>query len=478
MSLAAVPLLRLHDLSDDEGRAIGALTDRLDGFNQANAVKDAYYEAEQRVKSMGIAIPPEVASRVSPVVGWASTVVDVTEERLDWYGWADLDEDLGLAQVYAENALDVESGPAHLDALLYGTSFVRVGSGREGEASPLVTVHSPLSTTGEWDSRARRLRSAVTVTATANGQASEIVLDLPDEAITVQRVRGTWAVVDRDVHRLGRVPVAQMANRPRASRVGGKSEITKAVRYYCDAAVRTVLGMEGNREFYGIPQLTLLGRGADAFVDAEGNPTSGWRIVAGHALAIDRDEDGNVPDLKQLQVGSPQPFLEQVRGWAQLLATEAGLPAAYLGFQTDNPASADAIRAMEARLVKRAERRQVGFGRTWLEVARLALLVRDGEVSPEFSMDVANRWRDASTPTRAAAAEETVKYVGAGVLPSDSVVTYDRMGLSPAEQRRLESDKRRSRGRTDLAELVRNRGMLGGAAPVETAPVVDDGLDG
>ena len=74
---------------------------------------------------------------------------------------------------------------------------------------------------------------------------------------------------------------------------------------------------------------------------------------------------------------------------------------------TGNPASADAIRAGEARLVKRAERRQVSFGRAWLEVGRLALLVRDGVVPDSFS-SLGTRWRDAATPTRAAAADEAL----------------------------------------------------------------------
>lgn len=219
----------------------------------SNAEKDAYYEAEQRVRHMGIAMPPEIAARISPVVGWAATTVDVLEERLDWYGWDEVDDDLGLRKVYTDNALDVESGLAHLDSLLYGVSFVRVGTGREGEPSPLVTIHSARTTTGVWDARSRRLTSAVTVTGVKDGQVTDVVLDVVGQTITLQRRSGTWVVTDRDEHRLDRVPVARMPNRPRASRTEGKPEITKAVRYYCDAAVRTVLGMEGNREFYGIP---------------------------------------------------------------------------------------------------------------------------------------------------------------------------------------------------------------------------------
>lgn len=447
-------------LSDDEQDAITFLLQQLAVKAEPNRIARAYYEARQVVAYMGVTIPPEVARRVQSVVGWGGTVVDVIEERLDWLGWAESGQDsLGLPEIFAQNRLAAEGGFGHLDSLMYGVSFVRVGNGTDGEPSPLITLHSPLDTTGVWNPRARRLDAALTITARSEhgGEPSEVVLDLPRVTITAELVRGHWRVADRDEHGLP-VPVVRLPNRPRGSRKGGRSEITRAVRYYCDAAARTLLGMETNRDFYGIPQLTLLGRGQDAFVDGQGNPTSAWRTLAGHAIAIPDDEDA-IPgkeraEIGQLQVSSPQPFLDQARGWAQLLAAEVGIPTSYLGFVTENPASADAIRAGEARLVKRVERRQTAFGMAWMDVARLALLVRDGDVPDDFWSRVSCRWRDAATPTRAATADETVKYVGSGILPADSQVTWDRMGLTPPEQQRLREDQSRARASANLQALM------------------------
>lgn len=439
MSIPAIGPVLLSSASSDDLAAIGALLQQLGNYQVANMQAEAYYEARQRVEHLGIAAPQELASRVRAVIGWGGTVVDVIEERLDWLGWIESDDSLGLGEVFSDNQLEIESGFGHLDALMFGTSFIRVGSGSDGEPSPLVTVHSPKSTTGVWNPRSRRLDAALSVTATKDGAPVEVVLDRDGVTSTLANSAGRWRLVDRDEHGLP-TPVVRMPNRPRGSRREGRSEISRAVRYYCDAAVRTLLGMETNREFYGIPQMTLVGRGPDAFVDAQGNPTSAWRTLAGHAIAIPPDEDGNTPEISQLSVSSPQPFLDQARGWAQLLAAEVGVPSSYLGFVTDNPASADAIRAGEARLVKRVERRQTAFGRAWLEVARMAVVVRDGEAPSDFWSRVANRWRDAATPTRAATADETSKYVAAGILPPTSSVTWDRMGLSPAEQRVLRAD--------------------------------------
>ena len=54
----------------------------------------------------------------------------------------------------------------------------------------------------------------------------------------------------------------------------------------------------------------------------------------------------------------------------QIMAVST-LPAHYVGVFTDNPASADALRAAEASFTARAEARQATFGRGWEQVGRL-----------------------------------------------------------------------------------------------------------
>lgn len=453
--MSVAPLLSLSFPSDDESRLIEAMSGRLSVYNAANTEAEARYEGSYVARQFGISIPPSMQN-LEVVAGWGGTAVDVLEERLDWLGWGSEGDDYGLAGIYADNQLDVDGGMAHLDALIFGTSFVSVGSGADGEPNPLITPHAPTSMTAMWDRRTRRLSAALSV-VTDGSVIEQATLYLPDETVTFERPNGvgSFVVVDRDEHNLGRVPIAQMANRIRGSRETGRSEITRAVRYYTDAAVRTLLGLEVNREFYNSPQRVGLNIDESAFTDSSGNAVSQWSSIQGRVWMIPPNEDGEAsPDVKQFSPASPAPYLDQVRGYATLLAAEAGIPAAYLGFQTDNPASADAIRAGEARLVKRAERRQTAFSRAWLEVARLALLVRDGEVPDGFA-NVGVKWRDPATPTRAAAADEAVKLTSGDnpILPPDSSVTYDRIGLSPAEQRQVQADRRRAAGRDVLSAL-------------------------
>ncbi|MBF6333435.1 phage portal protein [Nocardia transvalensis] len=444
-------LLQLDSLSEDELRLFQRLEFLIDKHRGTNRLKEAYYEGEKRVETLGISVPYEVAAKLRTVAGWAGTVVDVLDERLDWQGWVQAGaDDYGLKEIYRANQLDSDSGMAHLDALIFGTGFVCVGRGFEGEPDPLITVESPLYMSGIRDFRTRRLSSAMSRywDEDANDYVSAR-LYMPDQTIYLAKDRpyGRWLIVHRDMHGLGRVLVAQLVNRPRASMQFGRSEISKAVRSHTDSAVRTLMAMEMNREFYSAPQRWGTNLSADQFTRADGTVVTGWEAIIGRFLAVRADEDNPdaEPKVGQFPQGQPGPYLEHLRGLAQLISAESAIPPMYLGFASDQASSADAIRAMESRLIKRAERRQTMFGRAWLEVGLLALLVRDRKVPPDYAGNVWLKWRDAATPTRSAAADEAVKLTAAQILPSDSAVTYDRIGLSPMEQQQVEADKRRAR---------------------------------
>lgn len=303
---------------------------------------------------------------------------------------------------------------------------------------------------GIRDFRTRRLSAALSRHWDEDaGDYVSARLYLPEQTIYLAKDRphGRWLVAHRDLHGLGRVLVAQLVNRPRASMQAGRSEISKAVRSHTDSAVRTLMAMEMNREFYSAPQRWGTNLSPDQFKLSDGSVVTGWEAIIGRFLAVRGDEDNPEvePKVGQFAQGQPGPYLEHLRGLAQLISAESAIPPMYLGFASDQASSADAIRAMESRLIKRAERRQTMFGRAWLEAGLLALLVRDREVPTDYAANVWLKWRDAATPTRSAAADEAVKLTAAQILPPDSPVTYDRIGLSPMEQQQVDADKRRAR---------------------------------
>lgn len=433
----------IDGLSPEETRLFGALVNRIDTHAGTNKRKLAYYEGQQRVKHLQIAVPPHLENLLNISVGWAGTAVDVLNERIDFLGWNQSDTDYGLSTVYARNRLSVEAGLAHSAALIYGQSYVCVGAGLPGEPHPLITVESPLSMTGAYDARSRRLTSALSrIWDEERRTYTAATLFLPDETVyAVLDDAGSWVVTHRNTHGLGRVPVVRLVNRPTASNLDGRSEMTHAVRSYTDEAVRTLTGAAVSREFYATPQRYVLNHAAET---SEG---AGWEAIAGRVWSLPYDEDN--PDARaevgEFTAASPTPFLDQLRGLAEGFAGECGIPLSYLGFANDQASSADAIRALEARLVKRAEQRQTEFGYAWHEVAELCLLIRDGSIPDTFHEDVAPKWRDANTISRAAAADEVVKLVQCGVLPADSTVVYDRLGFTDTDRKQIEHDKRRER---------------------------------
>jgi hypothetical protein len=439
-------------LSPEESNLISVLSDKLMDHQFQNSVRECYYEGKQRLKDLQISVPPSLRM-LNSVVGWAGTAVDVLEERLDFEGWIG-GANLGLDTIYRANELDLESSQGHKDALINGVSFVFVGKGMEGEPDPLITIESPKRATAIYDMRTRRPIAALLARFSEKGIVEGGSLYLPNVTIYFALGRNEWLEISRDEHNLGRVPCAPLINNPRSGDPWGRSEITRAVMSITDSAMRTLVGAEISREFFASPQRYILGASEDAFVNQDGEPTTGWSVIQGRVLGIGyNDDDGVMPQVGQFASNSPAPFFDQLRAYAQMLAAETSIPTSYLGLQTDNPASADAIRALENRLVKRAERRQKQFGRTWSEVAKLSLLVRDGVIPAEVN-DVRPIWRDASTPTVAASTDAAVKLIQAGVLLPDSEVTYNRLNFSDAEKAQLARDKARAGAGDLVAQLA------------------------
>jgi hypothetical protein len=438
-------------LSPDELGLLEYLYQKLQKHDPKNYVLQRYYEGRNKLKDLRISIPPQLTA-VETVVGWSGTAVDVLEERLDLEGYIAPD-DLGINEIFRANELDLESSMGHKDALVFGTGFVTIGRGMDGEPDPLITIESPKKMTALYDLRTRRLSAALLVNRNETGTPISGTMYLPDQTIFLDYTNRAWIDIDRDVHNLGRVLVAQLPNNPRSGDPYGRTEITRAVRSLTDSAMRTLLGAEVAREFYSAPQRYILGADEDLFTDADGRPLDAWSVYQGRILGVPNNQDGQIPQVGQFNANDTRPYFEQIRAYAQLIAAETAIPASYLGFQTDNPASADAIRQMEARLIKRAERRQRQFGRTWTEVAKLALLVRDGSVPAEAS-EIRPIWRDASTPTRAAAADEAVKLIAAGVFLPDSEITYNRIGLSESDKQVLRSEKQVAQATSLIANLA------------------------
>lgn len=419
---------------------------------------DAYYDGAQRLSALGLGLPPEMR-RLQTVVNWPRLVVDSLEERLDLEGFrlADSgDTDARLWSWWQLNNLDEESSLAHLEALVCGRSFVTIGPNSDDPATPVITPESARSMVADIDPRTRAVRAALRLYGgdpAGGGGPESATLYLPERTVFYERRNSRWREVDVIEHRLGAVPVVPLINRARLSDRDGRSEMADVIGL-TDAACRTLTNLQGAQELLAVPQRYVLGATKDDFVDASGRPVPAWEAYIGRILALGDPE----AKVGQFTAADLRNFTEVINAYARMVSALSGLPPHFLGLVSENPASADAIRSAEARLVKRAERRIRAFSGAWEQVMRLAMMLVDGQL-PADSMRLEATWRDPSTPTFAAKADAVAKLVAAGILPPS--FAWEELGYT-AEQRRKLAE---ASGDDPLTRLL---------ATVDSTPVATD----
>lgn len=448
-------------LSDAERALVARLAPLLDAQRAACERLDAYYDGAQRLEMLGLAVPPELR-RFTTIVAWPQLYVDSVEERLDVEGFrlpGAEDGDGRLWEWWQGWDGDELSQMAHLDALVYGRSYVTVGARGDGSGVPLVAVESPTELVAVRDPATRRPAAALRLydrgdTGTDEPRAG--VLYTPGATVALSRDGGAWAEVDRDDHGLGVVPVVVAANRPRTARRDGRSQMGPAISL-TDACARSLTNLQLAQETHAVPQRYVLGATRGDFVDAEGAPLTAWEAYFGAVWALS-NEEARAGQFSASDLGN---FHGTVRLYAELLAGMTGLPLSYIGFGADAPASADGIRAAEARLVKTCERRQRALSGAWEQVLRLAQLVADGAADPDMA-SLETLWRDPATPTRAQAADATTKLVAAGVLPVEAA--WEDLGYSASRRARLREQRADQAADPTLERVARSLAGDPGAA--------------
>ena len=470
-------LIHDYELADDERGLIAKLSGRLQEHARKNKLKWAYYEGKNALKDLNIALPA-VAGSIKAVVGWPEIVVDSLAERLEWQGWISPKADISeLDQVFAENDLASEFAKATLESLVTGMGFLEVSAGGDGEPTIIIDAVTAGEATYMWDDRLNRMAAGYIEKTGENGEKYQ-TLHLPDRVISIitdphEAEQETICVK----HGWGRCGLIRIPNRSRAGKDAGASEITTAIEYYTDHGVRTVLGMEFNREYYTTPQRYLLNATFDQLgLDEDATESDvikmGWKVAMSKALVVPPgDPDDGLPTITagQFQAAPPTPYIEELKMMAQLVSAQSGVPVSYLGFASDNPPSADSIRATESRLVRRTELRQLAFGRPLCrDLAYVCKAILDGRPPEwEFIASLEAKWLAAATPTLSATMDAMTKAVAAEITPKHSSVVWGRVGFSPTEQEIM---------RKELAEqsaAQRATALAGGAATIGDATVLE-----
>ncbi|NUS53836.1 MAG: phage portal protein [Streptomycetaceae bacterium] len=462
-------------LADDERALITRLT-QAHNFErpQLKAYNDEY-EMRCQLAYMHPEIQAELGDRVRQVViGWPQLVVDSLEERLDVEGFRlpDDDADEDLWRIWQANCADEQSQMATVDALTMRRSYIAIGTNEDDPNTPLVTFESPLEVYADIDPRTRAVRSAIrvygagfpfqdnlqTAQAAVTGRIERYATVYEPNQTSYYDLTGSWKLIDRDEHNLGVVPIVPMVNRARLADWRGRSELDPILPL-AHAANKIATDMMVAAEFIAVPLRGIFGASPTDFEDQEGNPITPMRALMGRLLTVPDDEKV----MRQFEFASAQlsNFHDSINQLAQLVASLAGLPPSFLGLTTEQPPSADAIRASEARLVKRAERKQRAFGGAYERAMRIVRLFL-GDDDPKWKQ-LETIWRDASTPTKAEAADAAVKLHAAGITTLPQI--REDLGYTQAQIERMEADDEKAATQNPLADIA--RGLAAPPAPAE-----------
>lgn len=419
----------------------------INAFEQRQAgLKDAkaYYDAERRPDAIGISVPVEMRKLLAHV-GYPRLYVDSIAERQELEGFRMGEASEGDAELWdwwQANNLDVEATLGHTDALIYGRAFITVAAPdpkldlNVDPDVPIIRVEPPTGLHAVVDPRTREVTQAIRVVYSED-QTTVIATTLYTPESTIQWVKeeGQWKVLSNVKHGMMLVPVIPIPNRTRLSDLYGTSEITPELRSVTDAAARILMDMQGTAEIMAIPQRLLFGVKPE---DLGMNPETGEKLFDAYIARILAFEDVDAK-AQQFTAAELRNFVDALDALDRKAAAYTGLPPQYLSFSSDNPASAEAIKSSESRLVKKVERKNKIFGGAWEQAMRVAYkCIKGGDIPPEMYR-LESVWRDPSTPTYASKADAAAKLYanGMGVIPRERA-RID-MGYSITEREEMRS---------------------------------------
>lgn len=417
--------------------------------NQAGFAQSAgYYNAEKRDMAIGIATPPPLRNLLAQV-GVPRIYVNALAERLIIEGFrvGDASEsDEELWSWYKANGLDNLAWLSFVDALVYGRSYITVaapGEGEEEEGSPftldgvpIIRVESPLSLYAHIDPRTRDVDWAVRVVKDEAGDTVAATLYYKDRTELYVADDGELKL-DRTIsHGVGAVPVVPMVHSGSSMDVYGSSVITPEIRSITDAMSRAMMNMQTTSELMATPQRMIFGSTVD---EIKGEDQTALDLYTSSYIVV---ED---PQAKAMSLPSAElrNFTESISHMLKMAAAYTGLPPQYLSYSNDNPASAEAIRSSEARLVRTCEALCAMFGSAWEQAMRLAKLVMGQQLTiDDFRMETV--WRDPGTPTYQAKADAVTKLYNSG----NGIITLEQaridMGYTAEQRRQMEEWDNRS----------------------------------
>ncbi len=346
-------------------QGIEYLRGKLCGKQSRVMLRYAYYEMKNRARRLNTVIPKQY-SFLTVSLGWTARAVDALADRLVFREFAE--DNFQLNEIFNMNSKDVLVDSAILGACIASCCFIYISADDEGY--PRLQVIDGYDATGIIDPITRMLTEGYAV----------INRDPKSKKPTMEAyfTSESTVFIDRNTGEASEIPnpapyplLVPVVFRPDAKRPFGHSRITRACMNIQDTACH-MLELSGvSAEFYSFPQKYIVGLHPDAEMMDK------WEATMSSLLQLTKDEDGDKPTLGQFQQQSMAPYIDQMKMLAGLFSAETGLSMDDLGYASENPSSAEAIKAIHENLRLTARKAQRDFGVGLLNAGYLAACVRD-----------------------------------------------------------------------------------------------------
>lgn len=340
-------------------------------------LKYDYYEAEQRLRDLGISMPAKLLALQSGL-GWASKAVDVVADRLSFDAFEN--DRLGINYLY-EIADETEAvDQAKHDALIAGCAFIAVVDDDQLMMKRFMPF-SALEATGILNTTTGLLKYGLAITRynrdekLSNKYSIDSLNFAEDWVLFAENFTAIFEgrrLVRVVMNQTGRNYLHLLANRPTTKQPFGRSVISKECRLLIQAGLRTMRRSEVAGEFYSSPQRYILG------VSEEFEKDESMDLQLGRIAVIESDDEGKAPTAGQWQQQSMAPYSDQLKMFAQQFCAKTGLTLHSLGFDTSNPTSAESYEAQNEDLRLLVERTSKHFGNVLKKMAITLRLAASG----------------------------------------------------------------------------------------------------
>ena len=297
-------------------------------------------------------------------LGWCAKAVDSLANRLIFDGFDN--DQFNIWEIFQLNNKDIFFDSAIRSSLISACCFVYISADEDGY--PRLQVIDGKNATGRIDPITNLLIEGYAILETDD--KGNIVTDAyftGEKTEIYYKGQKDPDVIDNDTGYPLLVPIIY---RPDANRPFGQSRISRDCMDLQDKARFAITRMEVAAEFYSFPQKYVLGTSQDSGFDS-------IKAKYSQFLEITRDDEGNMPQMGQFTQASMSPLVEQLNTYAKAFAGITGLTTDDLGFISNNPSSAESIKAAHADLERLANKAQETFGSGFLNVGLVAASLRD-----------------------------------------------------------------------------------------------------